>query len=394
MGACGSKKTFIEKPNNTLTPDNSNFKEKNKKIEDIKKEKEFKKIQIKEKEKEFKKIQVKEKEKEKEKEIETLKIILNNNLPSPKKWDENKIWSFGYHKVFLGYLNAYFDHCPIKVSPNIIWQLILNKFSKYVNSNSEKLRNYFVNFQGKKQIDCIRIGSFEDVYKYEDDLIEEFCKKISENIGAELTEALTPNFSTSTKDTIIAGKVSIMSTFKKYFKYRIDMCTCGIPYIILEGNLQDWEKILDKLKFLSKCNFWTESMEKDILEIIETKKGNINLDFWRKIIMETKETVTETKGCMDVKVEKNIISGWILDFFYIDGIIESQKDSYKLNQEVINAPVSVLNLETGEKKNAVIIAGIRDLKQDPINYIVEPIVNYCFSLDSHELFFMDYDDDD
>ena len=284
----------------------------------------------------------------------------------------------------MGYLNAYFDHCPIKVSPNIIWQLILNNFSKYVNSNSEKLRNYFVNFKGTKDINCIRIGSFKDVYKYEDDLIEEFCKKISENIGAELADALTPNFSTSTKDTIIAGKVSIMSTFKKYFKYRIGMCTCGIPYIILEGNLQDWEKILDKLKFLSKCHFWTESMEKDILEIIETKKGNNNLDFWRKIIMETKETVRETVKCMDVEVEKNIIRGWILDFFYIDGIrIESQKDDYKLNQEVINAPVSILNLETGEKKDAVIIAGIRDLKQDPINYIIEPIVNYCFSFHRH-----------
>ena len=69
------------------------------------------------------------------------------------------------------------------------------------------------------------------------------------------------------------------------------MVICGIPYIILEGNLEDWEKILKKLKSISKSGFWTKQMEEDIIEIINTKKGKINLDFWRKIIMETKEII-------------------------------------------------------------------------------------------------------
>ena len=314
-------------------------------------------------------------------EIETLKIVLNNKLPKPKKWDENKIWSFGYHKVLLGYLNAYFDHCPIKVSPNIIWQLILNLFSKYVNDYSEELRNIFVNFEGKKDIECIRIGKFKDVYEYEDDLIDEFCKRISENIGTELTDILTPNFTTSTKESIIAGKVSIMSTFKKYFNYRIGMVSCGIPYILLEGNLEDWKKILEKLKSLSKCGFSTKKIEEDIIEIINTKEGKINLDFWRKIIMETKGTITEVKDCMDVEVERELITGWILDFY---NKTQVKKDDLKnLKEEVISAPVTVKEVETGETRPAVIYAGIRDLKQDPNTFIVEPIVNYCFSFNEH-----------
>ena len=100
-----------------------------------------------------------------EKKNETLKIILNTNLPSPKKWDTDKIRSFGNNKAILGYLNAYFDHCPIKVSPNIIWQLILNSFSSYVNKNSESLREKFVNFFGKKDLMFIRVGTFKDLYK-------------------------------------------------------------------------------------------------------------------------------------------------------------------------------------------------------------------------------------
>ena len=89
--------------------------------------------------------------------IETLKIVLNKNLPKSKKWDEEKIWSFGYNKVLLGYLNAFVDHCPIKVSPNIIWQLILNAFAKHVNNFSEKLRSKFVNFEGVKNLSVIKV---------------------------------------------------------------------------------------------------------------------------------------------------------------------------------------------------------------------------------------------
>jgi hypothetical protein len=263
------------------------------------------------------------------------------------------------------------------VSPNVIWQLILNLFSKYVNDFPKELRNTFVNFEGTKNLECIRIGTFTDVYKYEDDLIEEFCNKISENIGNELTDILTPNFTTSTKETIIAGKVSIMSTFKKYFHYGIGMVRCGIPYILLEGNLEDWKKILEKLKSLSKCGFYTDPIEKDIIEIINTKEGKINLDFWRKIIMETKGIVNETKGCMDVEVERELITGWILDFY--DETKVKKEDLKDLSEEVINAPVTIKEEQSGETKNAIIYAGIRDLKQDPITYIIEPIVDYCFS---------------
>ena len=97
-------------------------------------------------------------------EIETLKIILNENLPKSTMIDNKKILSFGNHKLILGYLNAYFNHCPIKLNPNIIWQLILNNFSEKVknNSDNESFRQKFVNFLGKKELICVRVGSFKE----------------------------------------------------------------------------------------------------------------------------------------------------------------------------------------------------------------------------------------
>ena len=223
-------------------------------------------------------------------------------------------------------------------------------------------------------------------------MIEEFCNKITENVGKELIENLTPNFSTSTKQTIISGKVSIMSTFKKYFNFEIYMFICGIPYLILEGNLNDWEKILEKLKFLEKYDPPRKSIEEDLIEIINTKKGNINLDFWRKIIMETWKTTKKTIDCMYKEVEEDFIKGWILHFY---GYNRIEKDKINdLLKEVVEAPITVMDTETNEKKDGIIYAGIRDLKQDPHTFEVEPIINYCLSLNNHSLDFqkpLDYD---
>ena len=49
-------------------------------------------------------------------------------------------------------------------------------------------------------------------------------------------------------------------------------------------------------------------------------------------------------------------------------------------EEVVEAPISVKELETDKICQGKIYAGIRDLKQDPNNFEVEPIVNYCLSL--------------
>ena len=95
-----------------------------------------------------------------------------------------------------------------------------------------------MNFVGKKIL-SVKIISYDDLIFHQKDIIKDFCEQISENIGKELIDILTPNFSTSNENSIIAGKVSIMSTFKNFFDYEVMALSCGIPYIILEGSLND-----------------------------------------------------------------------------------------------------------------------------------------------------------
>jgi len=84
-----------------------------------------------------------------------------NNIQSKKSFNvylssfpENKnIKYFHDHPVLFGFYKAWVNHCPITISPNMIWQLILNVFIKYIDLNSEELRNKFVNFEGKKELE-------------------------------------------------------------------------------------------------------------------------------------------------------------------------------------------------------------------------------------------------
>ena len=108
MGCLGYNKKNKEKSDKILN--GIEFKHKKKESKEVKEKREVEKNEQKERKNEIEK----EKKNEKKIKIETLKITLNENLPNPKKWDDDKIWSFGYHKVFLGYLNAFFDHFPNK----------------------------------------------------------------------------------------------------------------------------------------------------------------------------------------------------------------------------------------------------------------------------------------
>ena len=51
--------------------------------------------------------------------------------------------------VLNGFYTAYTNHYPVRIKPDDIWLLIVQAFSNHVNANSEELRNYFVDFDGK-----------------------------------------------------------------------------------------------------------------------------------------------------------------------------------------------------------------------------------------------------
>ena len=75
--------------------------------------------------------------------------------------------------VLDGFYTAYTNHYPIRIKPDDIWLLIVQAFSYHVNSNSEQLRKYFINFEGKKDI-TIEYKDIDNINQIDKNILEDF----------------------------------------------------------------------------------------------------------------------------------------------------------------------------------------------------------------------------
>ena len=176
-----------------------------------------------------------------------------------------------------------------------------------------------------------------DKQHYEDFIIQ-INNKIKDYLGKELIDILNPNFTTTDKNSTIICKLSAMNAFKKYFEYKmnIGISICGIPYIILEGSVEDYKEILKKINFLKKYDFnwYVDRIIHHINKMIEAKEGNIDTNYFKSFIQD--EKITESMGgnnCLppdlrkksEIKIKVDYIKGWFLDFFAYYGKEEKYK---------------------------------------------------------------------
>ena len=288
----------------------------------------------------------------------------------------SKVYTKGINNILQGFYSAYENHLPIRLTPDIIWLLIVQGFSHHVNYNSKELREKFVNFEGKKKLEIIipKYHSYKQM-KSEDyaELFENLTEKIKENVGEELINTIDFNFSTSNEITKVVGYASIMSSLKKFFEFRGFCHMCNYPYIILEGKLEDWESILKKTKDLSKYDLerWTSMLEIPLKEIIETKKGNINKQFWKSILYPDK--IDEKIEIGDYKyktIQVDGINGWLLTFFpyYKDGYFRytnsiKTEDLWRLPEKILKTPLLMKSDDEGETP-MIIYSGFLGMKVD------------------------------
>jgi len=292
----------------------------------------------------------------------------------------------GTHPVITGYLKAYQNHYPITISPDIIWLLICQGFSRHVTNNSEELRSLFVNFENKKTLEVVReVDNRTDISDFPwESVFPDFTKQISAYTGNKLINNLTPDFSTTTPASLIAGQISIMESMRNFFNYKVTMVGCGISEITIEGTLNDWEKIDKRLDFLSRYNlsWWTSELKPIIAEIIKTKKGKLNKEFWMNMIKYHK---LGFYGSYDG------IDGWLLKFYPYKG--NGQRSDFKEIKSASVLPSEILTvpfiLELRDKANNIINsrklefwAGFMGLKQDTKTFNVKPEIGWAVNQQS------------
>lgn len=284
--------------------------------------------------------------------------------------------NFGYNSFFNGMYQAYAEHRPFVLSPDMICLLISQGFARHINANPEKLREYFVDFSGKL---TLVVESNNDLLKDStnwEEIFPQFTSQIAEHAGIELINTLTSNFSTTTEIEKIASEITIMEAMEPYFEYVVMYAICGIPEITLQGTTEDWQKILDKTKKLGKYDlkWWTNELEPILKEFLNASKGDIDKKFWRNMF---KYHSQKKYGA------SKIIDGWIVKFFPYDkdgkrNNLNKLIGGGSLPEEMVKVDLKFLKTD-GVKTEETMLelwAGFVGLEQNPKTFALTPKISW------------------
>ncbi len=209
---------------------------------------------------------------------------------------------------------AYADHRPLVISPDMIWLLICQGFSIHVNKHAETLRKHFVQHKGKKVLmvclDGLVSGRDEDNWE---SVFAEFNKQIAKNTNHNIAETISARFSQTNADAAVAFDITLMDAMKSYFAYAA-YYSCGIPEITIEGSVEDWQEIERRAQKLAvyDLDWWIQDLKPILAQFTQAAQQNADPLFWKNMV----KIWDERDGC----VSTTYINGWITRFYpYIGG---------------------------------------------------------------------------
>ena len=233
-------------------------------------------------------------------------------------FEGERLCYLGDDNFFKCMVQAYADHRPLVLSPDMVWLIISQGFSRYVNAHTEEMRDLLVFHEGKMELVTI---SNNNILLPNGDwklLLNDFSACIAKNTKGELADLMTANFSTTGITERIASQVSLMDVVKKYFIYTRISASCGIPSITLKGSPEDWQKVLDKVCSLKKYNLekWVSDLEDILKEFVKASKGNHNTSFWQSIVKKRRiDQIKAGNWCLTDPKKITYLDGWFLKFF-------------------------------------------------------------------------------
>lgn len=302
--------------------------------------------------------------------IETDSICVNYGLLALKV-DADSLVTYGSHSFISGMREAYWDHRPVTLSPDMIWVLIAQGFSHHVNANAEALRDRMVDFKDKKELTCTSdVESIEQIDW--EKAVDSFSIKIAENTKGDIAEIIRADFSTTTQVERIASEITLMSAMKDYFVFTVEVASCGIPYVVLEGTPKDWQRVYDKAMRLRDYDleWWIDELEPVLRQLVSTSKGKMDNKFWMNMFRVHTKEVYGSPECLD---------GWMAKFFPYDRYEKRLPmdtlyldDIDRLPDEMVKVDARVFDKKTGKDTPVELWAGFVGLAQSNQDYMLTP----------------------
>jgi hypothetical protein len=198
----------------------------------------------------------------------------------------------------------------------MIWLTIAQGLAAHVAENAEQLRPLFVRHRGKLTLEVERddlvAGSPSNPWG---EVFDAFAAQIRDHIG-RAHDLIVSDFSTTGEIERLASEVVLMGTLGSYFDYECDLC--GLPSVTLEGTVEDWERIGQRVDALAGfgLSWWVDWLRPVIDQFVKAARGEPERAFWRSIIK-----VNGGSG-------GPYIGGWIVNLFpYLYGLQASSRGS-------------------------------------------------------------------
>ena len=286
----------------------------------------------------------------------------------------------GFHPFLWGMYEAYSQHRPFVLSPDMINLLICQGFSKHVNVNSEKLRDRFTDSEDKVALTVRTDRDLMDDSVNWGRLFDQFSDQIAAYAGQELVDAMTNDFTTTGLAERIASQITLMDATKPYFDFYVVYAVCGIPQVTLLGTPEDWQKVYDHLNVLESYDlkWWTKELRPVLQKIIEASQGKKDVAFWRNMFKVHTSKEYGDRGTAD---------GWILKFFPYDSDgnrLSMRKlkvnDISELPHEMVKVEVKYQIRDSHEmllkEIPLEVWAGFMGLEQNKEDFTLKPVISW------------------
>ena len=266
---------------------------------------------------------------------------------------------------FQGMVFAFSDHRPVSLSPDVIWMLISQAFSHEVHADPEKVRDNFVDFDGKTDL---IVQTEKRLYDPQFDwtgTVDGFAAQIDAGTKGNLARLLTADFSTTGTIERMASEIVLMETTKSFFEFIEMYLSCGIPSVTLTGTVQDWQNVADKTAELQKlgAGSWAQDLAPILKQFVQAASGHPDRAFWQDMVM--KNTPERLRGGACSFEKPTELDGWFLKLLPFD------KDGNRTAPEVPytykNFPVEMASVP------------VRYIEIDSISGRSDNIVNLKFS---------------
>ena len=196
---------------------------------------------------------------------------------------------FGF---FNAILESYNNHWGLTTIPDDWWYTITKTIAVAIDKNSrnEKVKKFIVNHEEKRRL-TVRVDATWGI-NYEQ-FFHDMTNSIQDNIRIPgYVDIIRSDFSTSTSCHRIASEITVMASVQNYFEYcmRTD---CGIPFVKILGETEDWKNLKKKLTQLKKLlepihdliglTDWWQQVESICDKLIQSVEGQPDKKWWSHI---------------------------------------------------------------------------------------------------------------